>query len=267
MAYAKKQKDGGSEGGTLISIPELKIKRVRFWINGNAPFVSHAWSQKAMKMMEEAQSGKPKQGKAKKEGRNPFEDYMDSIHYTDEDAETLFTDEAGTVHTRSGRPGIPARMFKSAAVESATDVGAFKTTMRSAFFVEGDILPIVGSAPKYRCDPVRLESGVASLAYRAEFYPWAVQLTVKYNAGVITYNHIINLFNTAGFGVGVGEGRPKSKKSCGMGWGTFTIGEPIEEIEYTSDEVKMPVDLDGGSPLAAKGARGKKSQPSALASA
>lgn len=227
---------GRKVGVEQIVVPELDIRRMSFWVHGNAPFVSHAWPEKARKLMEEAQSGKPKQGKKQREGRNPYEEFVDSIYFTDEETHTTFTDLDGRIYTRAGRPGIPARMFKAASVEAATDVGVFKTAMRTAFFVEGDILPIIGDPPQFRSDMVRLESGVASIAYRAFFSAWAVKVTVKYNAGVISAAHIVNLFRTAGFGVGVGEGRPKSKKSCGMGWGTFDVGEEIELLTGDTEE-------------------------------
>lgn len=211
-----------------IEVPALDIRRMSFWVTGTTPFVSHAWSEKARKMLADGQSGAPKQGKKQKEGRRPYEEFVDALYFSDEDVDWSWTAPDGEVFTRRGRPGMPARMFKAAAVEAATDVGVFKTSMRSAFFVEGDILPIVGSEPVFRVDPVRLESGVASLVYRPFFEEWSVALTIRYNAGVISAAHILNLFRTAGFGVGVGEGRPKSKKSCGMGWGTFDVGGEVE---------------------------------------
>ena len=196
----------------VLTIPELDLRRLTLRVVGTSPYVSHAWSEKARKMMRDAQSGAPTQGKKKREGRKPEEEYLASIHLT-----------------LDGRPGIPARSFKACAVDAANDVGLQKTKMKSAFHVEGDILPLINFiGPQMREDSVRLESGVASLAYRAMFPEWQVDLNIIYNAGVITAAHLINLFRTAGFGIGVGEGRPKSPKGCGMGWGMFTIDTNVE---------------------------------------
>jgi hypothetical protein len=48
---------------------------------------------------------------------------------------------------------------------------------------------------------------------------------VRFDADQFTLRDIANLLLRAGMQVGVGEGRPDSKKSCGMGWGTFEIKE------------------------------------------
>jgi hypothetical protein len=206
-----------------LTVPELDLKRLRLRVIGTAPYVTHAWSEKAKKLMREAQSGQPQQGNKKKEGRKPDEEYWASIYWTEDN-----------------KPGIPARSFKACAVDAANDVGLQKTKMKSAFHVLGDILPLVDySEPEMREDPVRLESGVASLAYRAMFKKWAVDVHIVYNAGVITPSHLINLFRTAGFGIGVGEGRPKAPKSCGMGWGTFDV----DQSQSVEVEPYVPVHL------------------------
>jgi hypothetical protein len=202
MATAKKSKEP-----TIIEVPELDIRTITMRIVGTAPLVTHAWSEKAKRMMQEAQSGTPKQGgKKNREARDPQADYLGAMYLTDD-----------------GRPGIPARLFKAAAVAAANDVGAFKTTMRRVFYVEGTILLIEGDEPTMSEEFIRLESGVADIRYRPMWHKWAVTITVRYNASVITSAHLLNLFRTAGFACGVGEGRPNSPKGIGMGWGTFEV--------------------------------------------
>jgi hypothetical protein len=241
MAFGKKSVE--------LSIPPLAIQKMRLRLVGTSPLVTHAWSAKAQNMMAEAQGGKPKQGGKKKDPRDPFLDYVDAIYFTAEEAETIFTRENGEQIVRRGRPGFPARAIKASAVEASKAVGQFKTDMKSAFFIEGDILPILGDAPVMRTDPVRLQTGVASLAYRPEFKRWAIDLVIVFNASVIRPEHVVNLLNTAGFAVGIGEGRMKSRESCGMGWGSFTIGEHLELLESTSPTPQLPP--DGADGLAA----------------
>lgn len=190
-----------------IEVPELAIHTLTMRIVGTAPLVLHAWSEKAKRMIQEAQSGKPKQGSKKnREARDPEADF-----------------KGGMYLTQDGRPGIPARLFKASAVAAANDVGAFKTTMRRVFFVEGTILPLEADEPVMREDFVRLESGVADIRYRPCWEKWAVTISVKYNSSVISAAHLINLFRTAGFACGVGEGRPNSPKGIGMNWGTYAV--------------------------------------------
>jgi hypothetical protein len=52
---------------------------------------------------------------------------------------------------------------------------------------------------------------------------WRVELRITFDADQFTEIDVVNLMNRAGLQVGVGEGRPFSKKSAGMGYGTFKI--------------------------------------------
>ena len=66
-----------------------------------------------------------------------------------------------------------------------------------------------------REDIVRLPNGSADLRFRGEMFPWSADLSIRYNAGIITPEQVINLVNLAGFHVGVGEWRPGSPKKTG----------------------------------------------------
>src|SRR5438045_3928808 len=59
----------------VVNVPELDIRRLTFIIRGTSSYVSHAWSEKAKKLMAAGQSGEPRQGGKKREGRNPQEEY------------------------------------------------------------------------------------------------------------------------------------------------------------------------------------------------
>ena len=54
---------------------------------------------------------------------------------------------------------------------------------------------------------------------------WSATVRVKFDADMFSLSDVINLFMRAGQQVGIGEGRPDSKKSHGMGWGTFHVTE------------------------------------------
>lgn len=88
------------------------------------------------------------------------------------------------------------------------------TAARGAFHIQGELVEIVGE-PKPREDMVRVGMGTADIRYRAEFSPWKVRLSLSYNAGALSPEQIVNLFNIAGFGVGVGEWRPEKDGSYG----------------------------------------------------
>ena len=93
---------------------------------------------------------------------------------------------------------------------ACTSIGSVtKVAARQAFHVEGEMVEIIGPPPSMREDVARVGMGTADLRYRGEFTPWSVELTVKFNSGLMSAEQVVNLFETAGFAVGVGEWRPE----------------------------------------------------------
>ena len=197
----------------VISKPELRV--VEFNIRGTAPYVQHKFSNKSRRQMLQAQmsSAGSKRG-GKKEPRNLDEDYQGALHVSD-----------------TGEYGIPAPAFRSAMI-SACRVAGFQMTKAKLsvfalpdFFDEDDGTPLVrinGEPIQHQC-AVRLETGVASIAVRPMWKEWSATLRVQFDADQFSQTDVANLLLRAGMQVGIGEGRPDSKKSHGMGWGTFEI--------------------------------------------
>ena len=52
---------------------------------------------------------------------------------------------------------------------------------------------------------------------------WSATVQVSFDGDQFTVAYVYNLLARAGMQVGIGEGRPDSKKSNGMGWGTFEV--------------------------------------------
>ena len=108
--------------------------------------------------------------------------------------------------------------FKNAAVSGCRFADGIKMTVaRGAFHVVEELSPIEGE-PSMRPggDMVRVGMGKADLRYRGEFRKWKTTLRIRYNASALSVEQIVNLFNSAGFGVGVGEWRPEKDGSHGM---------------------------------------------------
>ena len=61
----------------VIEIRPIEIKKVTVRVVGDTPLIMHAWSEKAKRMMLEAQMGIAK-GK-KKEVKNPADDFIRSM--------------------------------------------------------------------------------------------------------------------------------------------------------------------------------------------
>jgi hypothetical protein len=181
---------------TTITLPALNIQFLKLRLVGDSPLICHAWSEKAKKQMLDAQMKKAKQAKAAKD---PEQDFQDSL-YTHPD----------------GGYGFPAVAFKAAAVDACSSIeGVTKVEARGAFHIMGDMVKIEGE-PTPREDMVRVGMGTADIRYRGEFREWAADITLRYNANVLSPEQIANLFNTAGFAVGVGEWRPQRDGSFGM---------------------------------------------------
>lgn len=186
-----------------IIIPSPRIEVIQIPIVGTAPLIVHAWSEKAKRMMLEAQqvTDKPKIKKVR-ESRNPEADFQGARYVSDE-----------------GWDGFPVVGFKAAMVNACRLVTGLNMTLaRRLFFVETDgrsqaqnteLVRIYGE-PRMRTDMVRLGgvSNPADLRYRPEYSPWRAVLTIRYNAGMISAEHIANLVALAGQFEGVGEWRP-----------------------------------------------------------
>ena len=70
-----------------------------------------------------------------------------------------------------------------------------------------------------RSDTIRLKGLTSSMAYRPQFTPWAMDVPIVFNAGVIGQAQILNLFQIAGFAVGIGAWRPE----CSGTFGQFAL--------------------------------------------
>lgn len=201
---------------TSVSVPELRIKVMQVVVVGDSPLIVHAWSQKAKLEMLGKQM---KEAKGAKEAKDPWQDFQDSLYSLPE-----------------GGYGFPSVAFKTAAVTACTSIADMtKVAARQAFHITGeqiaiksayrrdghamearyDLVRILGSDPEMREDMVRVGMGTADIRYRGQFSPWYARLSVSYNEGVLSEAQIMNLINTAGFGVGVGEWRPEKDGTCG----------------------------------------------------
>lgn len=179
-----------------IELPRLNLQTMEITLIGDSPLICHAWSEKAKRQMLDKQMKKAKAGK---EAKDPEKDYEDSLY-----------------HLPDGGYGFPAVAFKAAAVGACRFADGVKMTeARGAFHIVGEMVKIEG-VPSPREDMVRVGMGTADIRYRGEFKEWRTTLTVRFNASALSAEQIVNLFNTAGFGVGVGEWRPERDGSYGM---------------------------------------------------
>ena len=210
-----------------IVIRPIEIRKTTVRVVGDTPLIMHAWSEKAKRMMLEAQTGKAK-GK-KKPVRNPVDDFIQSAYwltgkpeYPDDATDDVCAQAFNDAIAKGATFGFPVTAFKQAAMSAAYRLGWVKNQMgmRGAFFIDGDengMVEIHSDPPVMREDMVKIGLGSADLRYRAQFNNWYADLNISYNAsGDLSLDAIINALNAGGFTCGVGEWRPEKDGTYGQ---------------------------------------------------
>ena len=204
----------------VIEIRPIEIKKVTIRIVGDTPLIMHAWSEKAKRMMLEAQMGIAK-GK-KKEAKNPVDDFIRSMYWLTPMPEDGTMESFEEAIDNGARFGFPVTAFKQAAISAAYRMGwaKDKMSMRGAFFIDSDengMIEIHSDTPEMREDMVKVGMGTADIRYRGEFKNWYADLTISYNAnGQYSLENIVNIINAGGYVCGVGEWRPERDGQNGM---------------------------------------------------
>lgn len=204
----------------VIEIRPIEIKKVTIRIVGDTPLIMHAWSEKAKRMMLEAQMGIAK-GK-KKDAKNPVDDFIRSMYWLTPMPEDGTMESFEEAIANGARFGFPVTAFKQAAISAAYRMGwaKDKMSMRGAFFIDSDengMIEIHSDTPEMREDMVKVGMGTADIRYRGEFKNWYADLTISYNAnGQYSLENIVNIINAGGYVCGVGEWRPERDGQNGM---------------------------------------------------
>lgn len=185
-----------------IVIPSVNLQRMVVSIVGTTPLLTNRFSEASIAAIEEKQQ---KKAKLVKDARDPEAEFRAATHVI---APGVF--------------GFPAVGMKKALVAAGGRFADEKMThLRGALNMLGDLIPIEAPAPRMRSDTIRLQGTKTSMTYRPEFTPWAMQVPVVFNAGVIGQDQILNLFQIAGFAVGIGAWRPE----CNGTFGQFMLAE------------------------------------------
>lgn len=204
----------------VIEIRPIEIKKVTVRVVGDTPLIMHAWSEKAKRMMLEAQMGIAK-GK-KKEAKNPADDFIRSMYWLTPMPEDGTMESFEEAIANGARFGFPVTAFKQAAISAAYRMGwaKDKMSMRGAFYIDSDengMIEIHSDTPEMREDMVKVGTGTADIRYRGEFKNWYADLTISYNAnGQYSLENVVNIINAGGYVCGVGEWRPERDGQNGM---------------------------------------------------
>jgi len=185
-----------------IPLPEFLTFKVR--LEGTTPLITDSFSEDAKRKLAESQSGA---AKVKPGPRDPQREFENSIY-----------------RRADGSFGIPKLAFRKAIQSGAMRMTDIKgTEVLAAFQVDtaDELLPLECGEPTMRTDHV-VRMGHGNLAYRAEFFPWAVVLPVKLDEEVVSLDQFIHIVAKAGMGVGVGNWRPEKKGDSGL-WSVTEI--------------------------------------------
>ena len=207
-----------TETKKLVTIPRPNIQGLSLAIKGIEPYVQLRFSEKAKAQMHEKQAAGSTAGKGKQRKPKDFKGAYEAAMYRSD-----------------GHYGIPASAFRAAMVSACRLCGFKMTLAKMSLFVEADgwdaqdgtpLVFITKGKPEYYESPMRNANGGVDLRVRARWAPgWEAKVRVSYDAGQFTETDVVNLFMRVGLQVGVGEGRPDSRKSCGCGYGRFSILE------------------------------------------
>ncbi len=199
---------------TELVIPALDLRTITLRVVGKTPLIEHVFAQKAKQEILDKQMQVAKKGRTAK---NPVEDFIESLYWI-EGKPTEMTEEAFEAAVKNGAKfGFPAIGFKAAAVSAGYRAGITKdkVSMNGAFHILCDLVEIKGT-PHMREDMVRVGMGTADVRHRGEFTDWEAEITIQYNASVISAQQLANLFNIGGFACGIGEWRPEKGGNNGM---------------------------------------------------
>lgn len=213
---AKKKAGAAPEArSVVIKPPKVEVATVR--IRGTAPYVQHAFSQKALDTMIETQS----MGQQSRKGRARSPKDFDAVY------------EGASHKAKQGWYGIPAPAFRNAMISACRTVGFKMTLAKLSLFIEADgfdaksgdpLVKITKGAPRKHFAPARNDNGSTDIRCRPMWEEgWEANVRIRWDAEQFSASDVMNLFARAGLQVGIGEGRPDSRNSAGLGWGLFEI--------------------------------------------
>ena len=213
------EKGAGLEKRLAIEAPNFRI--IVLEIEGDAPLVMHAMSEKVRKKLREShEAGSQTTTGQTKDPRKFHEEYEGAKH-----------------RSREGWVGFPAPAIRNACISACRVVGFKMTLAKLSIFALSDGFDRVDGTPLIRIygeeheveHAVRLARGDLSLVHRPMWNEgWTAKVRIRYDADLFKAQDVINLLHRVGAQVGIMEGRPDSRMSGGMGWGTFIVREHVK---------------------------------------
>lgn len=207
-------------GMIRIETPQPQIINVR--VKGSTELVTHPFSVKAMRQIEETQMTEKTKVKAPRKPKNPIEEMFWSFHWG-MGIPNGFTQTSEKEGWCEGIPTFPLIAIKSAIVDTIKmqQPEYYKKDLQRILFIRGfenlHHAPIEFDPAQMhgRLDYVKLANGNPDIRYRPEFYPWALSFQVEYMPNFWNEKTILDAIQSAGYLNGVGEFRIERGGSFG----------------------------------------------------
>lgn len=214
---AEKLADKAVQETITVSPPNIQAIQVR--LVGNAPYMQARFSQKAMKAMMSKMDGTVKKGTNVRAKRDFDQDMKDAQHISTE-----------------GWVGVPASSIRAALISACRLVNFKMTIGKLSLFVQADGFDEIDGSPLIKLHgkverndmAVRLATGVFDIRVRPMWRQWYIEPKITFDGDQFATEDVLNLLRRVGLQVGLGEGRPDSRKSTGLGFGTFDV-QSLEE--------------------------------------
>jgi len=201
----------------VVDISAPNFGTAVFKIIGTAPLVIHRFSKKIADDFGRGMEA-PNAKKGAKTKREPVK--LEDIY------------NEGRYISDEGWDGFNASAIRSGMISVCRLVNYKMTLAKMSVFVVQDgwdkiepqipLVRIYGN-PVMQKDIGRVATGNSYLIVRPAYHNWHAEIKIRWDNDQFTIDNITNLLNRVGQQCGIGEGRPDSKKSCGMGWGTFEV--------------------------------------------
>lgn len=233
----------------LMMMRAIPFKWVRLRIAGTTPLLLNKAREESLLKMEEKQTG---QAQRKKEPRKPKQEFIESCH--------ICRGRFDLDWLTKNLYGFPAVGIKKAMATAGFRYGdaANKKDSMGAFFLHGpwdglvpivnpdskpgkekraklDLVPHDAISPTMRRDFVVIPAGrIGSIAYRPQFFPWAMDIDIRYCPNFISLENVVNYLYLAGQCVGIGSWRIEN----GGDKGQFKLSGTVEQLP---DDYQPPI--------------------------
>lgn len=222
-----------AKAGDVLDLEPIIFHWLEIEIIGTAPLITNRFSDDAMSSIMESQGSGGK--KLKRPPREPVSEFLQAAH--------ICKGKPTAAYAEKNIYGFPAVALKKAMANGNYRYGKAKdkVSQMGAFHVHGpwsgliEIHDLRGRPciPEMHGDYVKLPNGSASIAYRPYYFPWKMQVFIRYCPTLMSQEELVHALYIAGNCIGIGSWRTEKTGDKG----SFDIGD----IKYHGDSFQPPL--------------------------